>query len=222
MLHMLLGATIHEGSAPADMDVLAVVLGEVVGALDADAIPYVLLGGLAGTLLGRPRCSSDIDLFVTPDRASAALAALEKIGFRTEMTNPHWLCKAFKDDVLVDILFKVSGNIYLDDEMLRRAKQLSFRGTPVRVIPPEDLIVVKAIAHDEETPRHWYDALAVLSNQELDWDYLVMRASRAPRRVLSLLLYATSNDLWVPSSALRQLGERVLYDREAAWIPRTC
>jgi predicted nucleotidyltransferase len=182
----------------------------------------VLLGGLAGTLLGRPRCSSDIDLFVRPEGASPALAALEKIGFRTEITNPHWLAKAFKDDVLVDILFKVSGDIYLDTEMLTRAKQLSFRGTPVRVIPAEDLIVIKAIAHDEETPRHWYDALAVLSSQELDWEYLVARASRAPRRVLSLLLYATSNDLWVPTSALRQLGERVLYDREVTWSPRIC
>ena len=218
---MLPGATTHAGSMPACMDTLASVLADAVKALDAAGIPYVLIGGLAGTLLGRPRCSSDIDLFVQPDTAPDALEALEQAGFRTEITNPHWLYKAFRDDVLVDLLFKVSGNIYLDAEMLRRSPERSFRGTPVRVIPPEDFIVVKAIAHDEETPRHWYDALAVIASQghELDWEYLAARASRAPRRVLSLLLYATSNDLWVPAGALRQIGERVLYDREVPWTP---
>ncbi len=152
------------------MDALARVLDDAVRALDAAEIPYVLIGGLAGTLLGRPRCSSDIDLFVQPHSAPAALETLAKAGFRTEITNPHWLYKAFRDDVLVDMLFKVTGDIYLDDEMLRRGRLLRFRGTQVRVIAPEDFIVVKAIAHDEETPRHWHDALAVIANQELDWE----------------------------------------------------
>jgi predicted nucleotidyltransferase len=216
---MLPGATVHEGSAPASMDAIARVLDAAARALDDARVPYVLIGGLAGTLLGRPRCSSDIDLLVQPDSAPDALEALAKAGFRTEVTNPHWLYKAFHDGVLVDILFKVTRDIYLDAEMLRRSRQRSFRGTHVSVISPEDFIVMKAIAHDEETPRHWHDALAVIANQELDWDYLATRASRAPRRVLSLLLYATSNDLWVPAGALRQIGERVLYDREVPWTP---
>jgi predicted nucleotidyltransferase len=219
---MLPGATIHEGSSPAGMDALASVLDDVVHALDAEQIPYLVIGGIAGSLLGRPRCSSDIDLFVQPERAPDALEALAKQGFRTEVSNPHWLYKAFRDDVLIDLLFKVKGNIYLDAEMLRRSQVRCFRGTPVRVIAPEDFVVVKAIASDEETPRHWYDALAVLARQDLDWEYLTARASSAPRRVLSLLLYATSNDLWVPAGALRQIGERVLYDREVPWTPPTC
>lgn len=201
------------------MDELARVLDAAVRALDAAEVPYLLIGGLAGTLLGRPRCSSDIDLFVQPDLAPDALQALEKAEFRTEITNPHWLYKAFRDDILVDILFKVRGDIYLDAEMLRRGQMHSFRGTQVRVISPEDFIVFKAIAHDEETPRHWHDALAVIARQDLDWDYLAARVRRSPRRVLSLLLYALSNDLWVPASALRQIGEGVLYDREVPWTP---
>src|SRR5262245_23059300 len=98
---MLLGAAAHEGSQPAGLDVLASVLGEVVRTFENEDIPYLLLGGLAGTLLGRPRCSSDIDLLLSPENAVAALEALDKQGFETEVTNPHWLCKAFKDDVLV-------------------------------------------------------------------------------------------------------------------------
>ena len=109
-------------------------------------------------------------------------------------------------------MFKTVGDIYLDREMLRRARRETVLGCEVRVIPPEDLIVIKAIVHDEETPRHWHDALALIPRRDLDWDYLLARADRAPRRVLALLVYASSCDLWVPSVALRKLANRVLFE----------
>jgi predicted nucleotidyltransferase len=203
------GAAVHEGST-AGIDELTEVMGVAVRTLDEHEIGYVLIGGQASALLGRPRCSSDIDLLVTPEDASSALDALARVGFHTERINPHWLFKAFSRDVLIDLLFKVRGEIYLDDEMLRRSTLRQFRGLPVRVVPPEDLIVMKAIVHDEETPRHWFDALALLRMAELDWDYLLARANCAPRRILSLLCYATSVDLAVPTAVMRRLGERVL------------
>jgi predicted nucleotidyltransferase len=150
-----------------------------------------------------------------PETAMIALEALGENGFRTERTNPAWIFKAFRDDVLVDLIFKARGDIYLDVEMLRRSSVLAYRGTRVRVIPPEDLVVIKAIVHDEETPRHWHDALGVIARGALDWDYLVERAQHSPRRVLSLLLYALSIDLWVPAAPLQRLASRVVFDREA-------
>jgi hypothetical protein len=218
---MLPGAEPHEGASAADLDVVAAVLAEAVKALDRAKLPYLLVGGLASSLLGRPRCSTDVDLLVRPADAPAALAALEEDGFRTERTNPHWLYKAFHRDVLVDLLFQASGAIYVDDEMLRRSTLRSYREVPVRVVPAEDLIVMKAIVHDEETPRHWGDALSVVAAGELDWDYLLWRARSGPRRLLSLLLYATSVDLHVPQQALRRLGGLVLDDREWEWNPPT-
>jgi len=202
------GVACHEGST-GGIDALSEVLAEAVQALEKDAIDYLLIGGQASTLLGRPRCSSDVDLLVTPEDAPLALDALARSGFRTEKVNPHWLYKAFRRDVLVDLLFKVRGEIYLDDEMLRRSTIRRFRGTHVRVVPPEDLIVMKAIVHDEETPRHWGDALGILPVTELDWEYLLIRAQRAPRRILSFLCYATSVDLAVPRDVMRRLGEAV-------------
>src|SRR5262245_28477489 len=114
------GAATHEGST-AGIDALTEVLGTAVGALDRQSIDYLLIGGQASALLGRPRCSSDIDLLVTPEDANPALDALARAGFRVERTNPHWLYKAFAHDVLIDVLFKVRGDIYLDAEMLRRS-----------------------------------------------------------------------------------------------------
>jgi len=202
------GVAQHEGST-GGIDALTEVLSEAVQALEKEAIDYVLIGGQASALLGRPRCSSDVDLLVTPEDAPRALEALEHVGFQTEKVNPHWLYKAFRRDVLVDLLFKTRGEIYLDEEMLRRSTIRRFRGTYVRVVPPEDLIVMKAIVHDDETPRHWGDALAILPVTEIDWDYFLLRAQRAPRRMLSFLCYAASIDLVVPKDVMRKLGETV-------------
>jgi predicted nucleotidyltransferase len=205
------GAAVHAGST-AGIEPLTQVMGDAVRALEKDGIDYVLIGGQASALLGRPRCSSDIDILVTPEQAPLALEAFGRAGFRTEKVNPHWLFKAFRSDVLVDLLFKVRGEIYLDAEMLRRSTIHRFRGVKVRVVPPEDLIVMKAIVHDEETPRHWGDALAILSAAELDWEYLLFRSRRAPRRMLSFLCYAISVDRVVPQGVLRRLCRTVLYE----------
>ena len=59
--------------------------------------------------------------------------------------------------------------------------------------------------HAEYSPRHWHDALALIVACDLDWDYLARRARHGPRRVLSLLLYAQSNDLPVPARVVQDL-----------------
>ncbi len=93
--------------------------------------------------------------------------------------------------------------------MLRRARRLVFDGTSVNVVSPEDLVVIKAIVHDEQSPRHWHDALAILADRELDWQYLALRARHGARRVLSLLIYAQSNDLVIRDEAISSLFDVV-------------
>ncbi len=186
------------------------VLGETVGTLEGADVPYVLMGGIGSATHGRPRWTHDIDVFVRPEDASRALAALARRGFEVEETYPDWLFKAFKSDVMVDLIFKSSRGILLDEEMIARAERIEFKGVEVLVIPPEDLIVVKAVVHDEHMPRHWHDALAILAVCNLDWDYLVRRARQyGARRVLSLLLYGQSNDLIVPNAPIRRLFDEV-------------
>ena len=196
----------------ADDDMFARVLGETVSALDRALVPHVLMGGIASTTHGRPRWTHDIDVFVKPTDAERALEALSAAGFETERTDVTWLFKGFKEQVMVDVIFKSTGGIHLDDEMVRRAVPCTFLGQRVRIIPPEDLLVVKAVVHDERGPRHWHDALGIIAGTELDWEYLLQRARRAPRRVLSLLVYAQSIDMPVPNRVIRALYDR-LYDR---------
>jgi predicted nucleotidyltransferase len=186
------------------------VLRDAIGALDAKDIPYLLMGGLSSATFGRPRGTNDIDLFVRPESARLTLDALESAGFTTEETDPLWLFKGFRDEIMVDVIFRSSGDIYLDDEMQAHARVVDIRGCAARVIAPEDLLIIKALAADEHVPHHWHDALGVITGSDLDWDYLVSRARRfGARRVLSLLLYAQSNDLGVPVRPVRTLFEAI-------------
>lgn len=182
-------------------------LSDVVeGLADADQpVRYAFIGGIASHGLGRPRSTHDIDLFVPPEDAELALRALAKRGFRIEKTDPSWLYKAFKNDILVDVIFKSKGEIYLDQEMYARTITAEFHGRKLRLVAPEDLLIIKAAAHSELCPNHWHDATALLSHASLDWPYLIKRARRAPRRILSLLLYAQSNDIWVPNDVVHEL-----------------
>lgn len=186
-------------------DALDATLRDAVAALEAEHIPYLLIGGLASTLLGRPRYTRDVDLFVRQPDALRALAALGAAGFETEETNPAWIYKAVKREVTVDLIFWLTGDIYVDDEMLARAPRLDWAGTPISVIPPEDLVVIKAIVHDEQNPHHWHDALGVVAACDLDWEYLAARARHGARRVLALLVYAQANDLVVTDETIRAL-----------------
>jgi predicted nucleotidyltransferase len=180
-------------------------LGAVVEAMDASGLRYAFIGGIASGGQGRPRATQDIDIFVRPEDAELALRALERHGFRTERTDPSWLYKAWKENILVDVIFKSKGEFYLDRDLYDRTVMAEFHGHQLRMVGPEDLTIIKASAHSELTPGHWHDALALLMHANLDWDYFIRRARRAPRRVLSLLIYAHSSDVFVPKQVIDEL-----------------
>ena len=185
------------------------VVAAAAAALERAGIPYVLIGGIASSVHGRPRATDDIDLLVDPRDADRALEALGSAGFETEETDPHWIYKATKDGQTVDVMFNIKGDVHVDEEMLARARPTDFAGQEVQVAAPEDVIVIKALAHDEPSFRHWHDALAIIAAQELDWEYLLRRARKGAHRILSLLVYAQSNDLIVPEQTIRSLFESI-------------
>jgi predicted nucleotidyltransferase len=43
--------------------------------------------------------------------------------------------------VLVDVIFRSIGDIYVDAEMLERAEMREFKGSRLRMITPEDLLL---------------------------------------------------------------------------------
>lgn len=210
-------ASAHDGYDFADERELLETLDDAHRTLDDAQIPFLIMGGIASAALGRPRWTRDIDLFVRLEDASPALEQLEGCGFDTHVEHPHWLAKATRGSIVVDVISRSHGDILLDEEMLGRAVEAPFKGRTLRLVPPEDLVVMKAVAASEDTPRYWYDAIGILGRATLDWDYLVRRARAAgPRRVLALLLYAQSIDVVVPTAAVRALADLVLETGAAA------
>jgi predicted nucleotidyltransferase len=194
-------------------DVFVRVLGESTEAIEQNNIPYAVIGGIPSSVMGRPRWTedkADIDFFVKLQDCRKTLEALAGAGFATRELDPSWLFKGAKDGVVVDVIFRSTGDIYLDDEMIQRSIIGDFKGTSVRLIAPEDLVVMKAVAHSEVSPGYWHDAVGILGRTELDWDYLARRARQyGAHRVLSLLIFAQSNDIAVSNGVIESLFEDI-------------
>lgn len=195
------------------------VLFEAIDILEKSGIPYALIGGVATKSMGRPRITHDIDFFVKPDDAARTLEVLEARGFTTQKRDPFWLFKGWKNNILVDVIFKSSGDIYFDEDVQSHVRRTQYLGKYLNAISPEDFLVIKAAAHQEHNPHHWHDALAVLKQGNLDWEYLLRRAKNAPRRVLSLLIYGQSNDIAVPNDIIQKLY-RSVYE-SPSFMPET-
>ncbi len=197
------------------------VLRQTVDTLKAAGVPFLIVGGLAAKTYGKRRTTHDIDLFVKPTDARRAMDALAEAGFETEVTFPDWLYKAFKYDVMVDIIFKSEGNITVDDETLQRARQMEYRGRLLPVVPPEVLMLMKIFAlrdtHAANTHwRHWRDAVSVVRNVRLDWDFLYHKAVHlGPRTVLGFLLLAEVEGVKADNETVARLSQVVGADASA-------
>ena len=182
-------------------------------ALERARVPYLFMGGIASIVHGRTSWTHDLDVFIRRADEPAIVDALVEAGFRLDPAPSTWLTKLWMDEVYVDVIYSSSGPVDLDDEMLARGESAEVWSRKVPVLGPEDLVVTKALAHGEETGHYWWDALAIIAKRELDWDYLLDRARRGPRRILSLLLYAQSTDLAVPDPVIRRLADATLGDQ---------
>ena len=207
---MRLPETAIEVTEADDGDLFLRVLDEALDAFHTADIPFLLIGGIGSAVFGRDQGTRDIDVFVRPETARRVLEVLEARGFETKEVAERWLSKAMKHGVLVDVIFRSTRDILLGDEMLDRSRVMPFRGREVPLAPPEDLVVMKACAMSEDTSRYWYDAVSIIAHSELDWDYLVARArEHGARRLLSLLLFATSLDIVVPSEPIETLYDAI-------------
>jgi predicted nucleotidyltransferase len=184
-------------------------LEEAIAVLEESGIPYAIGGGLAARAYGRRRLTKDIDVFVKRPDATRALEAFAEAGFRTERTDPDWLYKEFKRDVLVDIIFRSAGGIFIDDRTIERAEETTIGGHKIKVLPPEDLLVMKIMAARADVPRHWRDAMAVLHGARMDWGYLLDRARVGPKRVMSILLFGESEGVNVPEWVMAELADMI-------------
>jgi predicted nucleotidyltransferase len=155
-------------------------LKHAAAALREAGVPFALGGGLAIWARGGPETEHDVDLFIRPGDADRALEVLDADGFRTERPPEGWLVKAWRGDVLVDLIYEPSG-LLIDDSVFARADELDVYALRLQVMPLEDVLVTKLHAMGE----HQLDYEAVLEvartlREQIDWRDVRARTADSP------------------------------------------
>ena len=151
-----------------------------VAALEGQAVPYLLGGGLGCWARGGPPSSNDIDLMVKPEDAERAQEALATAGMRPETPPEQWLRKAWNGDILVDLIFEPSG-MRIDDEAIARGEEMSVEAMQVRVMDLDDILTTKLLALDEHS-ADFRDLLLITRSlrEQIGWAKLRERTAESP------------------------------------------
>src|SRR4029453_6864190 len=123
-----------------------------VAALHAAEVPFLIGGAyMVEGCGGIARSTKDFDLYVRPNHVKAALDALARAGYKTELTFPHWLAKAAYEGDIVDLIFLArNGLCEVDDSLFYRARDDELLGVPVKLCAPEEMIWMKAYIMERE------------------------------------------------------------------------
>ena len=202
---------------PKDERAKFAVFGEACRILENAKIPYVMGGGVAVRAYGRTRPLKDADIFLQKAWVFPAMDELTKQGaFHTRDTDATWLFKAIKDDVLVDIIVRTTGNIHMDHHTVARARNIELYGYNFNMMGPEDLLFRKIHSHREGRPDQ-FDALSMLEApiDGFNWTYFMeMAMTNNLKKVLGFLLWAQAEvgEAVIPRWVICQLTDRVLMD----------
>ena len=167
------------------------------------------------------RDTKDLDLFLRKDRIRRALAALDDAGFRTELTDPLWIAKAFDGDYFIDLIFS-SGNgvATVDQHWRRRAGSCRVLDREALVVPVEEMIWQKAFIQERER----FDGADIhhllrCKGAQLDWEHLLARFGDRYWEVLLVHLITfrfafPAHSDQVPDWVMKELAPRLLARRE--------
>lgn len=150
-----------------DLTPLLTVLGDLVAWLEAGEVPGMVIGGVAASLLGRPRLTRDVDVLVlvAEGRWAEFLAAGTEFGFTPRRSDALafaqetrvLLLRHEKSGIDVDMVF---GSLAFEKEAVARATWVELGDVRAPLPLPEDLIVMKAVAH---RPKDLADIEAILT-----------------------------------------------------------
>ena len=158
---------------PAEQEAL---FREVLQLLNDKQVPYAVSGAFAlHRHTGIWRNTKDLDLFLTAENAKQALEVLKEDGFETEVVDPVWLSKAWRDGFFVDLITGMSnGIIVVEESWIEGSARAKVTGVQTRVLAAEELIASKMFVLFRER----YDGADIAhvihgTRGQLDWDRLL-------------------------------------------------
>lgn len=151
---------------------------EALGCLIRSRTPFLLGGAYAfAHYTGIVRRTKDLDVFIRPADCGRVLESLAAEGYRTEVTDPDWIAKAFRATHFVDVIFSSGNSIAtVDDAWFTHATRVRVLGCDVALAPVEEMIWSKAFVMERER----FDGADVLHlilrcGSRMDWKRLLAR-----------------------------------------------
>ena len=158
------------------------VLRDLVRLFDHLGIPYAVMGGIAVRVYGIPRPTHDIDFTASIPRPDlpAFYRAVEQLGYTVpEQYASGWVNRVAEMPVVKVRLYLEGNGVDVDlflaesafqEELLARRREEAIDDLKVWLVSPEDLILLKLLAH---RPRDLSDAADILFVQgQLDLPHM--------------------------------------------------
>jgi len=164
---------------------------QIVQILEQLNIHYLITGGIAVLVWGRPRFTADIDIVIELKKSDiskleSALKRLGKSGYVDKTAIERALVKEGEFNFIdgktgVKVDFWILKKDAFDTSRLKRKIGKKFLGHTVYFTSPEDLILIKLVWHKEtESARQLEDVESILkiSGQDLNKKYLKVWAKK--------------------------------------------
>ncbi len=179
-------------------------------------VPFLVGGAYAlARYTGIERHTKDFDLFLKKEDFDRATKVLSEAGYKTELTYPHWIGKAYQGDDFVDLIFSAGNGVAkVDDLWFEFAVPETVLGTEVGLIPAEEMIWSKGLIMERER-FDGADVAHMIKNVglELDWKRLIARYGEHWRALYAhLILYGfvyPSRRSNVPRWVMEELSARL-------------
>lgn len=144
----------RKGSDPSTLAPLLEALRDLARWLQDKRIPGTIIGGVAASILGRPRFTRDIDAVVLLGEESwpEFLSSGSSFGFQPRRTDALEFARKTRvlwvrheqSGIDVDVSF---GSLPFEKELIARAVWMDVGGVRAPLPTVEDLIILKAVAH---------------------------------------------------------------------------
>jgi len=143
-----------------------------------EKIEIVFTGGIAVGVYGIPRATYDVDgiALIGEEKIKGVLSALKKEGFKHDPKKPVKAIQGMPFVTLVYSKYKIYVDLFLardkfQREIISRSRVFPFNRIRIKVVSPEDLILIKLQAGRE---RDIEDIRGIISESQskLDFGYL--------------------------------------------------
>jgi hypothetical protein len=152
-------------------------LSEVARRLDEAGVLWAVFAGAAASVYGVKRPITDIDVLVPAAAGDQVARLFPEAQIERRENGAVWTLHLLGCDIVAGLSL-----IELDPQMIARLRRHDLAGVSVPVIPPEDNIVLKAVAGrgPEQGKHDWEDVAEMMAAlPELDWTYLHWRLDRS-------------------------------------------